>query len=104
MSTIESPLRRRDCRARAKSGGDNKTARHRPDPLCWPVNRIADLRLAPCDVLAYQGAATLEKARCGTRPHRQPPPPAPLPWAAQGLGASARAHDPVSRARMTEVR
>ena len=28
---------------------------------CWPVNSIADLRLAPFHVLAYEGAATLEQ-------------------------------------------
>lgn len=28
---------------------------------CWPVNSVADLRLAPFHVLAYEGAATLEQ-------------------------------------------
>lgn len=28
---------------------------------CWPVNSVADLRLAPFHVLAYEGAATLER-------------------------------------------
>lgn len=28
---------------------------------CWPVNSVDDLRLAPFHVLAYEGAATLEK-------------------------------------------